>query len=99
MQPRSSSATFDVTAYAAGSPGSGEGSGYVVDVGPANFDVSAGLEEQSGVPPHLEPLPYDPELDGKPFFLRGPGDPPLRRRYRRRPQDRLPKQAKHAPGP
>lgn len=96
MQPRSSSAHVNVTAYAAGPPGSGEGSGFAVDAG---GDAVSAVLEQFGVPPHLEPLPSRPELDGKPFWLREPGDPPLRRRYRRRPQDRLPKQAKQAPRP
>jgi len=98
MQPRSSSAAshVDVTAYA-GPPGSGESSG--VSVGGIDAAAAAVATEHFGIPAHLEPLPYDSELDGPPWWLRGPGDPPLRRRYRRRPQDRLPKQAKHAPGP
>jgi len=101
MPPRSSSSEPDTTVtvevYPAGPPGSGEGSGVAIGFGPANFAaVGAVIEEQFGLPSHLEPLPYNRDLDGKPFWERRPGDPPLRRRYRVRPMDR---QRPRRPGP
>lgn len=85
MPPRSSSpeptdTTVTVEVYAAGPPGSGEGSGVAIGFGPANFDAAgAVIEEQYGLPPHLEPLPYNRDLDGPPWWERRPGDPPPRR--------------------
>jgi hypothetical protein len=102
MPPHSSSsghadATVEVEVYPAGPPGSGQGSGVAISAGPANADaVEAVVAEQFGLPPHLEPLPYDRERDGLPFWERRPGDRPLRRRYRVRPMDR---QRTRRPGP
>ena len=102
MPPHSSSSerhadtTVTVEVYPAGPPGSGEGSGVAIGFGPANFDaVGAVVEEQHGLA-HLEALPYDPVRDGKPFWQRRPGDPPLRRRYRVLPLDH---QRPRRPGP
>ena len=100
MPPRSSSSepppTVTVEAIAAGPPGSGEGSGVAIDAGRSNFAAAGAVVGEQFAPAHLEPLPYNRDLDGKPFWERRPGDPPLRRRYRVRPMDR---QRPRRPGP